>query len=100
MDQVVGAVSKGALAGGEKKPKKRGFSQLWTFKLPESFWNCARSILLDQEMDLEKKNIRKYLFLHEKNFVRKKNKIILRTISKKSKSENFQFAKVPPFKIL
>ena len=43
-----------------------------TLKLAESFWNRFRSILLDQEMNFEKKIIEKYLFSVEKFYFEKK----------------------------
>ena len=45
-----------------------------TFKLPESFRNCARSILLDQEMDLEKISSKNIYFFVSKFFLKKVQK--------------------------
>ena len=39
-----------------------------TFKLLETLWNCFRSIILDQEMIIKKKLIKKYLFFVEKTY--------------------------------
>ena len=41
------------------------------FKLPGSIWNRFKWILLDQEMNLEKKIIEKYFFMSKKYFPKK-----------------------------
>ena len=63
------------------------------FKLPESFWNRFRSILLDQKMDFKKNLIEKYLFFVEKNnFFEKKLKIFRKTFTfSKNFSQDFRF---------
>ena len=57
-----------------REPEKKNFSVFLDFdifKLSESFWNRARSILLDEEMILEK-IIEKYLFFRLEKFSQKK----------------------------
>ena len=51
------------------------------FKLPESLWNRFTSILLDQEMNLEKKIIEKYLFFLVENQFWKKFRFFLKIFS-------------------
>ena len=45
---------------------------LFTFKLPESFWNCFKAILQTQEMNFKKKSHRKFLIFSWQNFCPKK----------------------------
>ena len=60
------------------------------FKLSESFWNRFKWILLDQEMNLEKKLIEKYWFFHvEKIFSEKVQKYFWDFVEFSMKKSNF-----------